>query len=160
MYRLAIIELIAIYHIVIIVCLVIVISLTVIFGGYHTRKRNGCAMSSPRLFLSSFSNIPVLLNFDVCSKCQRECLPKSAGKKKRLSLSGKEPERFKFLSDEDAKKLQKSFIPKTLRDRQIMLLKYFPNGRKLETILASNSVPTTFLNSLFLKICASGCLFS
>ena len=53
-----------------------------------------------------------------------------AGKKKRLSLRGKEPERFKFLSDEDAKKLQKSFIPKNTQRSTNWAIKVFSQWKK------------------------------
>ena len=36
-------------------------------------------------------------NFDSCSKCQCECLPKPAAKKKRSDLLMKDPERFKYI---------------------------------------------------------------
>ena len=132
-------------------------------AGTTLEEKRLCHELSPRLFFvfltAIFSNVPVL-TFDVCSKCQRECLPKPAGKKKRLSLGVKEPERFTLSNERAKNNSRKALSPKSLRDRQIGLLKYFPNGRKFEKLLTSNSVPTTFLNSLFLKNCASGCLFS
>ena len=62
------------------------------------------------VFLTAiFSNVPVL-SFDVCSKCQRECLPKPAGKKKRLSPC-EEPERFTFYPTKALKNTPEKLYP-------------------------------------------------
>ena len=69
-------------------------------------------------------------NFDSCSKCQCECLPKPAAKKKRSDLPVKDPDRFKFLSSEDSAKLQKSFVPSNTQRSTNWSLKVFSEWKK------------------------------
>ena len=56
------------------------------------------------VFLTAiFSNVPVL-TFDACSKCQRECLPKPAGKKKTIESQCERAQKNHVLSNEGAQK--------------------------------------------------------